>query len=169
MRTAAALTAVLMCALTGLRYSRMLSQRVRTLEKILVMIGVMRARLEYFREPVGGLIDALCQREELSPLTFLPVCREMCGQGMTFFDAWSGAVGRRALSPPLFSGDIDLLRSLGSALGATDIAGQLGHFEIHEKMFLEKLADARERESRYGKLYISLGVSAGVAAGLIIL
>ncbi len=148
--------------------SRMASERVKLLEKTLLLLITVKSRLEYYREPVGELIDSLCKTDGLEGLGFLEKCRVLEHGGLPFCEAWRQAVNDDGLSPPLKKGDIGQLLSIGAAIGSAGLDSQLDKLAMHGEILNETLARARMEADRNGRIFTSLGVSAGIIAGLMI-
>ena len=61
----------------------------------------------------------------------------------------------------LLKEDLDLLKSFGSSLGTSDIAGQISTIKIYKENFLKQKKEASDIFEKKSKLYRSIGVLAG--------
>ena len=153
--------------LAGQYGSRRLVSRVRSLERIQIMLSAIRANVEYGAPPVQSLMETLCARENLAILRFLPACRELCLRGMPFPAAWRKALDNRNVTAPLKPEDIGLLKSFGESLGTTDSNGLIGNCRLHQALFNDNLNAARQADAKYGKLFPVMGFLTGLAAVII--
>ena len=65
--------------------------------------------------------------------------------------------------------DRELFQNFVQGLGASDTQGQLEHLELYMDLLRERLREAREEYMQKNRLYIALGLFAGVALCVIIL
>ncbi|NLO45406.1 MAG: hypothetical protein GX107_02755 [Clostridiales bacterium] len=156
-------------AMSGLRMTRIAAERVKLLEKTHLLLVTVKGRLEYYREPVDELIDSLCRADGLGGLFFLEECRRLECDGMPFCDAWKKSVLEGGLSPPFKKNDLEQLLSIGAAIGSANLDSQLVKLTLYEEILNETIIRARTEADKNGKVYTSLGVSAGIIAGLMIL
>ena len=90
--TGALLTAVALC-LAGGYAARMLTLRVSLLEKICVMLRIVRTQFECCCCPVGDVLEILSSTPELKELVFIPECERLC-LSEPFPQAWSDSLSR---------------------------------------------------------------------------
>lgn len=166
MKYAAAALATAAFAATGFYIRGQMAQRVRLLEKVLLLIISVRNRLEYYREPVGEIVGYLCENDSFDELCFLDECRRLLRDGEPFPTAWKKSVMHQKL--PLRKCDIVQLISLGVSIGTTDLEGQLALLEMHSDTISRLFDSAREQSGKYGGICVCAGLAAGTAAGLFI-
>lgn len=65
--------------------------------------------------------------------------------------------------------DRALLRGFAQGLGASGTQGQLEHLELYMGLVRERLREAREEYAQKNRLYIALGLLAGVAVWVVII
>lgn len=159
----------LVFSLTGIRKTLLSTERVKLLEQMLLLLVTVRGRLEYYRDPVGELIDFLCETDGLDGLCFLDKCRSLEKDGTPFCEAWKNAVLESGLSPPLKKCDMEQLLSVGAAIGTANLDSQLDKLKMHGDLLNEIIVRARSEADKNGRIYASIGVSAGIIAGLMIL
>ena len=147
--TGALLTAVALC-LAGGYAARMLTLRVSLLEKICVMLRIVRTQLECCCCPVGDVLEILSSTPELKELVFIPECERLC-LSEPFPQAWSD-------SGP---SDVSRLVSFGRSLGTTALEGQLANCDMFISDFELRLSGAREKKKKYAKVLPPLGALAG--------
>ena len=101
-------------------------------------------------------------------LSFLRDCTADCAGGEGFAEAWRRAVGSRAGAEGFSARDGELLLLFGDGFGASDTDGQISHLELYSGLFGEALDRAREDRDRKSKLYLTLGIFAGLSAALLL-
>lgn len=159
----------LACGLTGVFLSRGLQLRVRELEAILRLLGVLRAQMQFSRAPLGPMLSQACAQGQ-SP-AFLPGCLERLGAGRPFPEAWRLAVERGGGPRPdgLRPEDRRLLLSLGELLGSTDADGQREGLLLHEELARQLLESARQRRDTQGRAFFTLGVLSGLTLVILLI
>lgn len=139
-----------------------LNGRVRDLRGLITGLEAMKRVMAASLEPIEGMLAAAVQSTEDTPRQFYAFClREMVNlNGRRFFELWETALETIPLR--LEETDLSELRQVGSVLGRFD--------EEHQLLALEKTVDrleclldeAKEESKRMGRVYGTLGVSAGL-------
>ncbi len=146
-----------------------MGQRVKELERIKIMLGVLCAQLEYSQAPVCSLLENLCARSELAKLGFLDDCRSKLETGEPFPTAWNLSVENATGLKHLKNDDIDLLLPLGEIIGAANADSQINSLKLHQILLNAGLESARQENEKYGRACSSIGVLAGIAAGIVLI
>lgn len=140
----------------------MLSLRVSLLEKICIMLRVVRTQLECCCCPVGDVLGILGSTPDLKELMFIPECIKLC-DSEPFPQAWNDSLSARKNTVGLISSDISRLVSFGRSLGTTALEGQIANCDMFCVDFELRLAEAREKKKKYAKVLPPLGALAGAA------
>lgn len=143
--------------------SRRLSLRVEKLERFLRFLNAAATEIRYSAMPVEKIL-----RKHGSGLDFLAQCAQACSGGMDCSAQWRRAVDEKARSEGFAKGDMDLLRGFGEGFGTTDTDGQISHFRLYADLTASRLENAKEERGRKSKLYLMLGIFAGVTAALLL-
>lgn len=157
--TGAVLTAAALLFAGGYA-ARMLSLRVSLLEKICIMLRVVRTQLECCCCPVGDVLEILGSTAELKELVFITECIRLCAFE-PFPQAWSDALCVRKNTVGLSPSDVSRLVSFGRSLGATALEGQIANCDMFCADFELRLSEAREKKKKYAKIMPPLGALAG--------
>ena len=145
------------CCLCGFRAADELSNRVRLLEDLVQAVGVLERELALFRPALPELLTRMAQGRSGSVTVFLERCRAESEKGRCFTDTWSEGVERL----PLGKQEKRLLCGLGQVLGRYDDRGQ-AEAAGRIRGELERCAAAARQENRSrGRLYRTLGATAG--------
>lgn len=149
--------------LLGYTESHKLSVRVEHLESFLRFLSAAKTEIRYSAVPVVQVIE-----RHGSELHFLKECVKRCNDGEGFSQAWKNAVLGNKKSDGFAAHDAELLLSFGEGFGTSDTDGQLSHMELYSGLFRSNLKSAREDRNRKSKLYLTLGVFAGLSSALLL-
>lgn len=155
----------LACAMTGRYVAFRLAKRVRVLEKISLMLGMIENEISYLGRPTQELIKILSEKDELRELDFLPICLSLCEGGENAVAAWANSISE---SRNVDGEDACILYSFGESLGRSDIDGQISSCKYHEKLVEERLNEAREKRKRYASLACGLGMLSGIGVFIVL-
>lgn len=150
-------------SLSGYKESHKLSVRVDSLESFLRFLSAAKTEIRYSAVPVVQVI----QRHSAG-FQFLEECVSNCELGYGFVDAWRYAVTYYAKYDGFNANDMKLLLSFGEGFGASDTDGQIAHLELYSQLFNTCLKSARDDRNRKSKLYLMLGVFAGLSSALLL-
>ena len=157
---ALALAVLAALLLAGGYAARMLNLRVSLLEKICIMLRVVRTQLECCCCPVGDVLGILGSTPDLKELLFIPECIKLC-DSEPFPQAWSDSLSARKNTVGLTSSDVSRLVSFGRSLGTTALEGQIANCDMFCADFELRLSEAREKKKKYAKVLPPLGALAG--------
>jgi stage III sporulation protein AB len=156
-------------ALLGLGAVAQLDGRVKDLRGLITALEAMRRVLMATLEPLDGMLNAAAQGSGGRPRELFQFCQAGLAQlnGKPFQPLWSMALETCALR--LEENDLAALYPLGGILGRYDMECQAEALEqtiIHLK---RQLVEATEQRRRLGKVYGTLGVSAGLFLVLVLI
>lgn len=149
----------------GRYLSQRLSQRIKLLEQINLMINTIKTQLEYCNTPLGELLVKLNHNKELN---FIDECIKQYEEGTQFSLAWSNSLYNNPSLYFLPKGDKEVLQAFGNVLGTTDLNGQLNICSFYISQIKEKQKDAKERFKTYGRLYSAMGILSGATIAIIL-
>jgi stage III sporulation protein AB len=142
--------------------SHKLSIRVEQLEAFLVFLAAAQTEIRYTASPVEEII------RRHGNMRLFTLCMENCQCGSNFSEAWSDAVVSGTEGLGLDGKDITLIHDFGAGFGTSDVDGQLAHCKLYTELITARLEDAKESKKRKAKLYLMLGIFAGMAAALLL-
>ncbi|MBQ8550864.1 MAG: stage III sporulation protein AB [Clostridia bacterium] len=129
-------------------------------------LGAWSASRLYRRErklrQMYKFIDSLCEEIRLTRAELPDALERTGGSKMLSDGVWTDTYG-------LNVGDIRVLDSFLSALGKTDIEGQINNARLHKSALLERINEATEEKKKFSKLYLSLGFLCGMFAVVLII
>lgn len=153
----------------GLYSSTELSRRASSLERIGRLIEYIETQIRYTAAPVKEIIAKTASVEEFGALSFLQTACAGVQNGERPDTAWRGAVQSEGENCGFNATDRELLFDFGAELGKSDVEGQLSHCESFHRLFEDRLQSARSDVRIKGKLYVTLGVTAGLGVALLLL
>jgi stage III sporulation protein AB len=156
-------------ALLGLGAVMQLDGRVRDLRGIVSALEAMRRVLMSRLEPLDGMLDAAIQETSGRPKELFQFCRTGLEQldGRPFQPLWTAAIDTVWLR--LEEDDLAALCQLGGVLGRYDMERQADALEQTSKYLERQLLEAIDQRRRLGKVYGTMGVSAGLILALILM
>ncbi|MFU0833309.1 MAG: Stage III sporulation protein AB [Oscillospiraceae bacterium] len=158
-----ALLLIMAGSLSGYKESHKLSVRVDSLELFLRFLSAAKTEIRYSAVPVVQVI-----KRHSAGFQFLEECANNCEQGGSFADAWRYTVIHYAKNDGFAANDIKLLLSFGEGFGASDTDGQIAHLQLYSELFATSLKSARDERNRKSKLYLMLGIFAGLSSALLL-
>ena len=153
----------------GVCAAQELRQRSRILEQFLAALDQIQAELSFRLTPMPELLRRLGQESEEPLKTFFQTCEaglSALGE-VSFSVVWNRALQMEPLA--LLPEDRIPLEQLGAVLGRYDAEGQRTTLESVRVRLSQCLEDAREKQKKMGRVYRTLGVSAGVLCILLLL
>ena len=152
---------------TGLGYysTCRLQRHIGELEKWQRLIVFLEGRLRYTAAPVQEMLRAASL--QVRGLEFLK--ESLSCPAEDFADVWERSIDRYAALNALTSADSTLWKEMGNVLGRSDRESQLSALELYARRLSDALEEARCEAREKGKLYLSLGVTGGMAAALLLL
>lgn len=143
--------------------SHKLALRVERLEAFLRFLSAAQTEIRYSASPVEQIV-----RKHGGDFDFLSACADYCSSGETFTGAWTKAVKTTAVNEGFIEKDLTLLQGFGAEFGASDTDGQISHCRLYSDLVTANLKTAKEEQSRKSKLYLMLGIFAGISASLLL-
>lgn len=159
---------LLMAALgtaAGMYFSFRLKEREKVMSEVMLLIKELSVQIRYTNSEIGEMLRAAAHNKAYERLMFVVSCGDM-ESGGNFHGKWNEGVNNQ---PYLTLRDREVLTALGDRLGETDCDGQLSFLEMTEEMIRRQREQAAADYSNKGKLYRSVGILCGLAAGIMII
>ena len=150
----------------GIMASKKLSHRVEFYEQYIKFISYISTEMRYSSSPIPELFKKYNNSLMISQI--LNNCLDGMNDGNNMTSSWENAIDNLNGDYGLKLEDINIIKGFGSNLGATDLDGQICHLKLNNDLAITYLENAREEKKRKEKLYIMLGVFAGIAAALLL-
>lgn len=159
---------IITTSLAGIAFSKRLTERVKLLAQIRLMLEELSIQIRYQSSTVAELLESLRQNPQLAQLSFFDTVQKNLCAGQPFADAWCTGVAHFS-EISLQKEDTLLLKSIGLSLGTSDVEGQLSTLELHKSTVGQLLERAIAERDKKTKLYRSLGVLTGVFLSILFL
>jgi len=144
----------------GFYSSFKLSDEESIIEAGISMLEGISSKIRYSAVPCDKIVRGLAKDETLvEKLPFLTVCKALIKGGVSY---------PRAVEESLKDDKHRESFIMLSELGAGDVEHSLGVISIMNEKLKTELASAREKKSKYGKMYKTLGALAGAAVVILI-
>ncbi len=153
----------------GYRAAAGLSRRADSLDKAQRLLAHLASRMRYTAAPVDELLAQAAATAEFAALPFLQAAARAAGTEEGFHAAWNEGVADYGKACGFTESDLELLRSFGEGLGRTDLEGQLDNCRMYAAQLGDRLAEARREAAAKSRLYLTLGVTGGMALALLLL
>jgi len=160
---------IISCSSLGFIKSYSYRQRTCELEDILEIIKILSLEITYRKEP---LIKAIKKCALLKKCWFAEVLKSCAGKlekHESIIKAWNTSIDDAKSTSPLCDKDAEILKDLILGLGRSDTEGQEKIFGPAVKRLEMNLIEAKEAEKVQGRMYRSLGVSAGIVIAVILI
>ncbi|MCH5200276.1 MAG: stage III sporulation protein AB [Oscillospiraceae bacterium] len=156
---------VLFGTAAGIWFSKRLKERERFISSVILLINELTVQIKYTNTEIGAMLKTASQNEAYQALLFVTSCADISENG-DFHPLWNDGVKKQ---PYLTPADRELLFALGDRLGATDLDGQLSFLELTCEMLKKQQQEASENYRKKGRMYRSVGLLCGLAAGIMVL
>lgn len=154
---------ILTCSTSiGWILSKGFQDRLKELRYLDKIINIIQNKIKFTGKPLKLIFEEVSNLDKKSPMT--NILKEISKNltNMKIEESIDNAIKNNKNYLSLKTEDINLMKSLGTILGKTDINGQMS--EINEfKILLKKhLEDAEFEKSKNSKMYKSLGTILGL-------
>ena len=160
------LTGCALIALTGFGAGCMLTKKLGARSdffgKFCVFISLLQTRIRYDSADIFTLVSCCAEGAGLE-------CFESAEETLPFADFWNSEIEKIPKKTGLNNSDKELLSEFGSALGTTDIEGQLKHLGLYGEIFQNRLSECETALKDKSRIYRALGLFGGISTAIIIL
>ena len=153
---------VLCTAGIGRSAARQLARQAEQLDAMVKLITEIEIKLRFQRTPLPSLLRQLSQNAQYDALGFLPYLCEAAGSPDCIhnFDHHTDIIAKYLIVRPADRRNIE---SFFHELGALDLEGTLKSCDLHKNILSGSLVEARTTAKEKGRLYVSLGLLAGLS------
>lgn len=148
------------CAMSGT-----LTARKQFLQQFITFLNTLKTYIRFNSGEIRELVISCADSKPLEPIR----ATVENTPDKQFSQVWQQAVAAIPTSTGLSKEDKQLLLEFGSALGTTDVEGQINHIDLYSTLFQTALDDAIDNYVKKSKLYKMLGLFSGTATALMIL
>lgn len=150
-------------AIVGFYGSFRLKKRAKKLTTCILLLSTFMADVRFSNYTVREMLTRCSSNAQFSSLLFLKKLSE-CSDG-EIKKMWQIAIKEES---ELSDDDKEALLGVGNALGTTDKEGQLLCLEQFSELLKHQLEQANDEYLTKGRMYRSVGLLGGIAAGIVI-
>lgn len=155
---------ILSCSTSiGFLLSKKYSDRLNELVTIDKLMQIMKNKIKFTRKPLIDILREISNIKENDYISelFLDISKNL--EKKTVIDAWNESIEEKKTYLNLNSEDINLIKSLSSILGKTDIDGQMSGINQFSTLLKVQIMEAEREKNKNAKMYKSLGTIVGLA------
>ena len=154
------------CIAWGAVKSMECSKRINSLEAAREMLMTLTQRLSFTLASTKQLLHELAVCGRFKKCKYLYSVLELC-ENTDLENAWKTAV--KQSEQAFEEADIELLCTVGSILGKSDLQTQQGQLEMLMQQIDGAVKSAKEQREQKQKLYLTLGTLGGIMAAIILI
>ena len=147
---------------TGCVLTQRLKNRRDFYDKFCVFISLLQTQIRYNSADIFSLVISSASGSGLEII-------EKPESSVSFTVFWDNTVNALPKKYGLNNSDKELLYKFGSALGTTDIEGQLKHLGLYGEFFQSRLSECENALKDKSRIYRALGLFGGISTAIIIL
>ncbi len=136
---------------------------MEALDRFLLYIA---GKIRYTAAPVPDIVTGIVRQGKFPELPFLQGVA--CCEAESFHETWKREVLAYAEGGVLPKEDIELLLDFGEKTGTSDLTGQIENCRLYQQLLDTRLEDARKSSREKGRLYMTLGLTGGMALALLL-
>lgn len=153
----------------GFLLSNRYINRVEELKSISKLINILQNKIKFTRKPLKEIFNDLSKIEDNENIKsiFLKVSQNLDNHKLT--ETWNNMVEEEKGCLSLKDEDINLLKTLGSTLGKSDVDGQMSEINLFTELLKIQIQKAEKEKDKNTKMYKSLGTIIGLAIVIILI
>ncbi|MGN0703745.1 MAG: hypothetical protein ACI4LD_04215 [Lentihominibacter sp.] len=153
----------------GLLKSASYKARRTELENTIELLRMLQMNITYRKDSLQKTFVKTAELKECWFSDLLINCSDLLAQHMTIAEAWRISIEKNMAMYPLYHDDLEVLKDVAMGLGKSDTTGQSNVFEPALLRLASALREAAEQEKKQGRMYRSLGISAGLVIVILFL
>ncbi|MDN5346880.1 MAG: stage sporulation protein [Clostridia bacterium] len=157
------------CGMLGLSLAQGYRLRPLHLRNLQSALKMLETEIEYAATPLPEALAKIAGLADAPATTFFSQAAAALREepGRPVLETWQQALKFLAAEGSLTAADLNILKSLGQTLGASDREDQLKNIELARLQLQEQEKQAEEEEKRQGRMWRTLGFLLGAALVLV--
>ena len=153
----------------GFLLSNRYINRVEELKSISKLINILQNKIKFTRKPLKEIFNELSKLEDNENIKsiFFKVSQNLDNHKMS--ETWNNIVEEEKGYLSLKDEDINLLKTLGSTLGKSDVDGQMSEINLFAELLKIQIQKAEKEKEKNTKMYKSLGTIIGLVIVIILI
>lgn len=159
----------IIAACIGNLISKKYRSRVDELKSFKEAFNILESKIKFTYEPLGDIfeeISNLFYKNSINSI-FIGAKKNMNKLGLK--KSWDNAINSNRKNLSLNNEDVNIIKSLGTMLGKTDVEGQLNEINLSMSFLDTQIAIAEEECKKNEKMYRTLGTIFGLAIIIILI
>ena len=159
----------IIAACIGNLISKKYRSRVDELKSFKEAFNILESKIKFTYEPLGDIfeeISNLFYKNSINSI-FIDTKNNMNKLGLK--KSWDNAINSNRKNLSLNNEDVNIIKSLGTMLGKTDVEGQLNEINLSMSFLDTQIAIAEEECKKNEKMYRTLGTIFGLAIIIILI
>ena len=153
----------------GIMKSSNLKTRCIELENAIETLRMLDIDITYKKEPLAKSFKKISSAKSCYLTEMMRHCSHSLQNQRSLEESWHIAKNRNDLNNSLSDNDMTILDDLFVSLGKSDSEGQHRLFEAAILRLLSNLKEAKNIESKKGKMYVSISTAAGIVTSILLL
>ena len=146
-----------------------LRERVKRLQGLKRMMGLLQGELRFHRSELSEAFGSVAKRVEEPFCSFLKIMEKQLNehQAESFESVWRQCSKQLVLEEGFLEKDLQLVEVLGNGLGYLDLTMQTETLNQAIIRTEEEIQEAKKQQQNKGKLYQTMGITAGALLTLL--
>ena len=153
----------------GIMKSSNLKTRCVELENSIETLRMLDIDITYKKEPLAKSFEKISSVKSCYLTEMMRHCSNSLKNQRSLEESWHMAKNRNDLNNSLSDNDMTILDDLFVSLGKSDSEGQHRLFDAAILRLRSNLNEAKNIESKKGKMYISISTAAGIVTSILLL
>jgi len=154
----------------GFEWSKKLNNRPKHIRQLKNALQILEAEILYSQLPLQEAFTTIAKQIPQPMKSFFgELGKDMEKKNPDLFSLWEKQVEALMDVSCLSGNEQEILKQFGRTLGQHDFAQQQKHIQLTVSHLDRELEDARENQTRYGKMAKSLGVLCGLFIVLLLI
>ena len=145
------------------------SARRDEIENTLELVRILNLEISYRKDSLKKTFERVSGMKKSWFAEMLKSCGKYLEEGRSIENAWECALKDNSDTCPLLERDVEILKDISMGIGRSDTGGQKKIFEPAMERLLSNIAEARQEESRSGKMYKGMGAACGIVISIVII
>ena len=164
------LISILACSTSiGFLLSNKYINRVEELRSLSKLINVLQNKIKFTRKPLKDIFNELSKLEENKNIKRIFINMSQNLENSVVSESWRKTIEEEKENLSLKEDDINILKTLGSTLGKSDVDGQLSEINLFTELLKNQIQKAEKEKEKNSKMYKSLGTIIGLVIVIVLI
>ena len=157
------LMSIIACSTSiGFLLSKRYTDRLNELTDLCVLINILQNKIKFMQLPLKEIFEQIGNISLKTNLKNIFLKCSLTLKNMKLEDSWKEAIKQERAFLNLKNEDVEILNTLGSTLGKSDIDGQMNEINEFKERLNNQIKQAEEEKKKNSKMYKTLGTIGGL-------